>query len=221
MGNAGEAVEMPALIRVLVVDDHPVVREGLRAILALSSDVAVGGMARNRDEALAELGRERFDLVTLDLSLPGRDGFSLLAELKDRFPRLPVLVLTFHHERQLLVHALRHGASGYVTKDSAPDELLAAIRRIAGGGKYVTAALSESLIGELQTTEQAPHERLSEREFQIMCLIASGKSTRDVAENLRLAETTISTYRARILEKMGFACNAQIIRYAIENKLVC
>jgi two-component system, NarL family, invasion response regulator UvrY len=209
------------LTRVLVVDDHPVVREGLRAILGLTCDIAAGAMACNREEALTELGRGHFDLVILDLSLPGRSGFSLVAELKERFPQLPVLVFTYHDERQLLVHALKQGASGYVTKDSAPDELLVAIRRIARGGKYVTAALSESLIGELQSVDQPRHERLSEREFEIMGLIASGKSTRLIAESLGLAETTVSTYRGRILEKMGFACNAEIIRYAIENKLVC
>lgn len=222
IGDVEEPSEAPSLTRVLVVDDHPVVREGLRAILALTCDIAVGAMARNREELLAELGRGHFDLVILDLSLAGASGFSLVAELKERFPHLPVLVFTYHDERQLLVHALKQGASGYVTKDSPPDELLVAIRRIAGGGKYVTAALSESLIGELQSVGgQPPHERLSEREFEIMCLIASGKSTRLIAGSLRLAETTVSTYRGRLLEKMGFACNAEIIRYAIENKLVC
>jgi two-component system invasion response regulator UvrY len=220
-GTAAEETEAPSLIRVLVVDDHPVVREGLRAIFALTRDIAAGATARNREEALAELGRGHFDLVILDLSLPGRNGFSLVAEFKEHFPRLPVIIFTFHDERQVVVHALKQGASGYVTKDSAPDELLAAIRRVAGGGKYVTAALSETLIGELQADDQPPHERLSEREFEIMCLIASGKSTRGIAASLRLAETTVSTYRARILEKMGFACNAEIIRYAIVNNLVC
>src|ERR1700732_3437959 len=130
-GAVEEPREAPSLTRVLVVDDHPVVREGLRAILALTCDIAVGAMARNREELLAELGRGHFDLVILDLSLAGASGFSLVAELKERFPRLPVLVFTYHDERQLLVHALKQGASGYVTKDSSPDELLVAIRRIA------------------------------------------------------------------------------------------
>jgi DNA-binding NarL/FixJ family response regulator len=210
------------MTRVLVVDDHPVVREGLRAILALTSDVTAGGLVRNCEEAVTALRHEHFDLVILDLSLPGRNGVSLVAELKECFPRLPVLIFTFHDERHLVVHALKQGANGYVTKDTAPEELLTAIRRVAGGGKYVTAALSETLIGELQTGgDQPPHEHLSPREFEIMGLIAAGKSTREIATSLRLAGTTVSTYRARILEKMGFACNAEIIRYAIENKLVC
>jgi DNA-binding NarL/FixJ family response regulator len=209
------------LIRVLVVDDHPIVREGLRAILALTCDLEAGAMARDREEALAALRRERFDLIVLDLGLPGRNGLSLVTELKELFPRLPVLVFTCHHERPLVMHALRQGASGYVTKDSAPDELLTAIRRIARGGKYVTPALSEALIGELQTGNQPLHEQLSAREFEIMGLIAAGNSTREIAADLRLAETTVSTYRARILEKMGFTRNADIIRYAIEHKLVC
>lgn len=209
------------MIRVLVVDDHPVVREGVRAILTLTRDVKAGAMVRNREEAFTALRREHFDLVLLDLSLPGRNGVSLVTELKECFPRLPVLIFTFHDERHLVVHALKQGASGYLTKDSAPDELLTAIRRVAGGGKYVTVALSETLIGELQNGDQPPHEQLSPREFEIMGLIAAGKSTREIAASLRLAGTTVSTYRTRILEKMGFACNAEIIRYAIENKLVC
>jgi DNA-binding NarL/FixJ family response regulator len=209
------------LIRVLVVDDHPIVREGLCTILALTCDLEASAMARNREDALAALRRERFDLIVLDLSLPGSNGLSLVTEFKDLFPRLPVLVFTCHDERPLVMHALRQGASGYVTKDSAPDELLTAIRRIAGGGKYVTLALSEALIGELQSGDLSLHEQLSAREFEVMGLIAAGKRTREIAAHLRLAETTVSTYRARILEKMGFARNADIIRYAIEHKLFC
>ncbi|HEV3077908.1 MAG TPA: response regulator transcription factor [Thermoanaerobaculia bacterium] len=207
-------------MRILVIDAHPVVHEGLRAIFARTGDIE-GTTARDRDEALAELRHNHFDLVIVALSLPGRSGLSLVTEIKEHQPRLPVLIFTSHCEQQLVIHALRHGASGYVTKDCTPEELLVAVRRIGCGGKYVNAALSEALVGNLQTTDLEPHERLSKREFEIMCMIASGKSTGAIAKSLALEKTTISTYRTRILHKMDFTCTAEIIRYAIENALVC
>jgi len=206
-------------MRILAVDDHPVVHEGLRAIFARTGDIETA-RARNREEALAELHRAHVDLAIVAFNLPGRSGLSLVTELKEHQQRLPVLIFTSHSEPQLVIHALRHGASGYVTKDSAPEELIAAINRIVCGGRYVTAALSDTLIGNLQTSNLAPHEHLSDREFEIMCMIASGKSTGSIAKSLILAETTISTYRTRILRKMRFTSAAEIIRYAIENALI-
>jgi two-component system invasion response regulator UvrY len=210
-----------AVITVLVVDDHPVVRAGVREILANTIDVRIGGMAQDAEAALQAVAAGAWSVVILDLSLPGRGGLELLRELRERYPRLPVLILSMHAERDLVVHSLRAGAAGYVTKDSASEELVTAIRRVASGGKYVSASLSETLVGELQPGgRRPPHEALSEREFEVFRLIAEGKGGREIARRLKLGETTVSTYRSRILTKMGFAGNSEIIRYAIQNGLV-
>jgi two-component system invasion response regulator UvrY len=209
------------VINVLIVDDHPVVREGIREILVKAPGIHVGGMASDAATALAMLGAGTGTLVILDLSLPGRSGTEVLTEIKQRHPDLPVLVLSMHAERPLVLHCLRSGAAGYITKDSAPDELVVAIRRIAAGGRYVTSTLAEELVGEIQTTGEKPlHETLSEREYLVLCMIASGKSVKMIASELKLGETTVSTYRSRILEKLKLHTSADIIRYAILNSLV-
>jgi DNA-binding NarL/FixJ family response regulator len=209
------------MIRVLIVDDHPVVVQGVREILARTADVVVGGAAPDADAALQALVGETWDLVILDLSLPRTSGLELLAAVKCQYPRMPVLILSMHSEAHMVTQALRAGAAGYLTKDSAPDELVVAVRRIAGGGRYVTASVAEALVGEIQQPGDGPQVAdLSSREREVLLLIASGLSLRRIAERLRLAETTVGTYRTRILRKMGLASNAELVRYAVEHHLI-
>jgi DNA-binding NarL/FixJ family response regulator len=209
------------MIRLLIADDHAVVRRGLKEILTAESDMVLVGEARSGPELLALARKERVDVVVLDITMPGRSGLEVLKELRQELPRVRILVLSMHPEDQYAVRALRAGAAGYLTKESAPDELVKAIRRIVAGGRYVSASLAEHLaLGLSDDAERSPHERLSDREYQVLCLLASGKSVSDVAEELALSVKTVSTYRARILEKMNLKNNAELTRYAIENHLV-
>jgi DNA-binding NarL/FixJ family response regulator len=209
------------MIRLLIADDHAVVRRGLKEILTAESDMVLVGEARSGPELLALARKERVDVVVLDITMPGRSGLEVLKELRQELPRVRILVLSMHPEDQYAVRALRAGAAGYLTKESAPDELVKAIRRIVAGGRYVSASLAEHLaLGLSDDAERSPHERLSDREYQVLCLLASGKSVSDVAEDLALSVKTVSTYRARILEKMNLKNNAELTRYAIENHLV-
>jgi two-component system invasion response regulator UvrY len=209
------------MIRVLVVDDHPLVREGLRQVLAATADIVLAGEAADGEEGLEQIRRQRWDAVLLDLSLPGMSGLELLAELKERAPHPPVLVLSMHAERHTVVHALKAGAAGYMTKDSAALSVVAAIRKVASGGRYVTPSLAETLVGELQQRgERRPHEELSQRELEVVRLIASGSGIKEIAAALALGETTVSTYRSRALEKLGLSGNADLVRYAIESGLL-
>jgi len=206
-------------MRVLLVDDHAVVRRGIRAIL----EDAIGGVtveeAGDGDAALAAV-EKGFDAVVLDLSMPGRSGIDLLAEIKHRQPKLPVLILSLHGEEQFAIRALRAGASGYLTKAAAPDQLVAAIAKIMRGGRYVSEELAERLAADVGGhAAGAPHERLSDREFEVMRGIASGKSVSEIAEQMHLSVKTVSTYRTRLLDKMGMSTNAELTRYAIENGL--
>jgi DNA-binding NarL/FixJ family response regulator len=207
------------VIRVLVVDDHPIVREGIRQTLRDAPGITIGGEAASFEEALRLVASDAWNVVLLDLSLPGRSGFELLTELHQRWPRLPVLILSMHAERPIVLRTLRAGASGYLTKDSAPTELAAAIRRVAEGGRYVSAAIAAELVDVVREPERAPHEMLSEREFQVLVLLARGLSVGAIAERLRLARSTVSTYRTRLLEKLGCGSNAELTRYVIENQL--
>jgi DNA-binding NarL/FixJ family response regulator len=205
---------------VLIADDHAVVRRGLKELLAESQEVRVGEAA-NANEALDMVRQEDWDLVILDLNLPGRGGLELLSDLKRERPELPVLVLTIYSEDQYAVRALRCGAAGYLTKESAPEELLAAVRKVTEGGRYVTASLAEKLAISLHPDHQgAPHESLSDREYQVLCLLASGRTVSQVADQLCLSVKTISTYRTRILEKMSMATNAALTFYALRNQLI-
>lgn len=207
------------MYRVLLVDDHEVVRKGLRSIL----DDRFAGIevaeAATGDEALAQLA-EPFDAVILDLSMPGRSGIDLLAEIKHRHPKLPVLIMSLHGEEQFAVRALRAGAAGYLTKSAAPEQLIGAFERIVRGGRYISPAVAERLAAAVGGEAGAPHDRLSQREFEVMRGIASGESVGEIAERLHLSAKTISTYRARLLDKMGMATNSELTRYAIENGLV-
>ena len=207
------------MYRVLLVDDHEVVRKGVRSILEDRLGAIAIEEAGSGDEALAKLDGA-FHVVVLDLSMPGRSGMDLLGEIKHRFPKLPVLVMSLHAEEQFAVRALRAGASGYLTKAAAPEQLVTAFERVVKGGRYISDALAERLATDLGAASGAPHERLSDREFEVMRGIASGEATGEIAERMHLSVKTISTYRARLLDKMGMATNAELTRYAIQNGLV-
>lgn len=206
---------------ILVVDDHLVVREGLKRILQDCDDCTVTAEAGNVADALAWLRRRRFDLVLLDISLPERTGLDLLKTMKKELPRLPVLVLSAYREDHYAVRAFKDGADGYLSKESASESLIAAIRKVASGGKYLSPALAERIALEIGTrNDRALHEVLSDREFEILKLIARGASLKDVAEQLHISPKTVTTYRARILEKTGLASNAELTRYMVENNLL-
>jgi DNA-binding NarL/FixJ family response regulator len=209
------------MIKVLIADDHPIVRQGLRQILAGIPDMAVAGEAVNAQETLDQVRAGGWDVLVLDITMPDRSGFDILKELKHEQPDLPVLVLSIHAEEQFAVRVLKAGASGYLTKENAPAELVKAIRKVVGGGKYISPSLAETLAAGLDTASERPrHETLSDREFQVMQMMASGKTLAEIAETLSLSAKTISTYRTRLLEKMNLKTNAEIIRYAIENELI-
>ena len=209
------------MLRILIADDHPVFRQGLRQIINEASDMVVTYEVSEGLEVLDTVRAGSCDVVLLDISLPGINGIDILKQLKKERPGLPVLMLTMHPEEQYAMRALKAGASGYLTKESTPDELVLAIRKVSAGGKYVSSSLAEKLAYELgRIDKQTPHESLSDREYQIMILIASGKTVTEIAKELSLSIKTISTYRARILEKMGIKNNAELTYYAIKNQLV-
>jgi two-component system invasion response regulator UvrY len=209
------------VITVLVVEDHPIVCEGVCEILAGTHDIRAGGTARDAAEALQMLRTGTWNVALLDLSLPDRGGVDLLNEVRQGWPQLPVLIFSMHAERHLVLSALRAGAAGYVTKDCSPGELVNAIRRVATGGKYVTAALSDTLVEELQgEAERPPHEELSARELEVFRMLAAGIGIKEIARRLQLSETTVSTYRSRLLVKMRLTSNADLIRYAIAHRLI-
>lgn len=209
------------MIKILVVDDHTIVRKGLKQILEDTPDMVVVDEASNSQEVVNKVSNKDIDLVLLDISLPGRGGLDVLKQLKAIKPKLPVLILSMHPEEQYAIRSLRAKASGYLTKESAPDELIDAIRKVVKGKKYITSSLAEKLAFELEVETQMPmHETLSDREYQVMCMIASGKRIKEIAETLSLSIKTISTYRSRILKKMKMRNNAQLIHYAIKSGLI-
>ncbi|HLE28328.1 MAG TPA: response regulator transcription factor [Anaerolineales bacterium] len=209
------------MIKVLIADDHAVVRQGLKQILGETSDMQVVGEATTGPEALEKARAEGWDVMILDLTLPGRSGFEILKALRAEKPDQPVLILSMHAEDQFAVRLLKAGASGYLTKESVPEELIKAIRKVVAGGKYVSPALAERLAFEMDAaSERLPHEALSDREFQVMQMIATGKAVKQIAEELSLSVKTVSTYRARILEKMNLKTNADLIHYAIQQRLI-
>lgn len=196
-------------------------RHGLKQILADEFRKAGFGEARNAQEALNLVWKENWDVVVLDMSMPGRSGLDVLREIKRSKPKLPVLVLSMHPENQFAVRVLKQGASGYMTKESAPDELVGAIKKVLAGGRYVSTSLAEKLASYVSTdTQKPPQELLSDREFQVLRLIASGKIVSEIAQELALSVKTISTYRTRILEKMGLRNNAELMHYAMQHRLV-
>ncbi|MGH7496908.1 MAG: response regulator [bacterium] len=209
------------MIKIFITDDHPIVREGLKQTLRETPDIAVSGEASNGEETLDDLRNQEVDVVLLDISLPGRSGLDILSQLRLAYPNLKILILSTYPEEQYAIRALKTGAAGYLTKESAPEELITAIRKVACGGKYVSAALAERLAFNLTGEATArPHEKLSNREYQVMCLIASGKTAKEIALALSLSDKTISTYRRRILDKMHMRHNAELTHYAIQQGLV-
>ena len=208
-------------MKILITEDHAVVREGLKLILADHFKKAVFGEARTATEALALVWKEKWDVVLLDITLPGRSGLEVLKEIKRSRPKLPVLILSMHPEDQFAVRMLKAGAAGYLTKESAGEELVGAIKKVIGGGRYVSPALAERMASYLTIDlKKAPHERLSDREFLILRTIASGKQVGQIAKELSLSVSTVSTYRARILEKMDMKNNAELTHYALQKNLV-
>ena len=205
----------------MLTDDHAVVRQGLRRILADEFKSAVFAETSNAHEALARIWKEEWDVVILDISMPGRGGLEVLKEIKRHRPKLPVLVLSMHPEDQFAMRLLQAGAAGYMTKETAPEELVGAVKKVTQGGRYVSPALAEKMATYLALdVQKPPHERLSDREFQVLRSIASGRTVSEIAKELSLSVKTISTYRTRLLEKMGMKNNAEITHYSIQNHLV-
>jgi DNA-binding NarL/FixJ family response regulator len=208
-------------IHVLIADDHAIVRQGLKQILSATDDLVVAGEADDGAEALHLAREQSWDVFLLDVSMPNRNGIDTLKQLKKEFPRLPVLILSMHPEEQYAVRALKAGASGYLTKQSAPEQLVTAIRHVAKGKKYVSPAVAQQLAEAISDdNDKHPHERITDREYQVLKLIASGNTLTQIAEELNLGVATVSTYRARLLEKMGLKSTAELIRYGFEHGLV-
>jgi two-component system invasion response regulator UvrY len=209
------------MIKILIADDHAIVRGGLKQILSEISDMVVVGEAADGQEVLEKVRKYDLDLVLLDIAMPGRGGLDTLKQLKHEKPELSVLVLSMYPEEQYAVRAFKAGVSGYLTKESAPEELISAIRKVSQGGKYVSSSLAEKLAFHLEVDAERPlHEMLSDREYQVVIMIASGKTVKEIADDLSLSVKTISTNRARALKKMGMKNNAEIIYYAIKQGLV-
>jgi DNA-binding NarL/FixJ family response regulator len=208
------------MIRALVIDDHRIVLRGIEQILLRTPDIRIAGDGSTGKEALERAGKEEFDVVLLDISLPDRNGLEVLKILKERHPKLPVLVLSMHPEEQYAVRALKAGAAGYLTKESAHAELVEAIRRVVRGRKYVSAALAERLAVEISPGgEGPPHSLLSDREYQVMILVGEGRKINDIAAALRLSPKTVTTYKARLLQKMGLEGTADLVRYMVEHDI--
>jgi DNA-binding NarL/FixJ family response regulator len=211
------------MIRILIADDHAILRAGLKHILSESGDIVVAGEAANGTEALAQVRNGKWDALVLDMSMPGKSGIELIKQIKQEAPRLPVLILSMHKEDVYAVRALKAGASGYLCKDDAEGQLVTALRKVAAGGLYISTAVAEKLAaGMLQGSrgDALPHTRLSDREYQVFQLIAAGDSVSDIAEKLNLSVKTVSTHKTHVLEKMGCANVADLIRYGIRHELL-
>ena len=207
-------------IRVLIADDHAIVRQGLRQILSDTADLTVAGEAENGVQAVQLVRSGEWDVVLMDVSMPDRNGIDALKIIKKEFPRLPVLILSMYPEEQYAIRALKAGAAGYLTKQSAPELLVTAIRQVASGKKYVSPSLAEELANAIgDDSERPPHEKLSDREYQTLCMIASGKTPTEIAEALNLSVKTVSVYRARLLEKMNLRNNAELTHYGLKHGL--
>ena len=215
------SVLAPAIIRVLIADDHAIVREGLKQIIGDGGNLVVAGEAENALQAMQKVREGGFDVLLLDVSMPDRNGIDVLKQVKKELPTLPVLMLTMHREDQYAIRAMKAGASGYLNKQSAPGELVNALREVASGRKYISAALAQELANRIGGDgARAPHESLSDREYQTLVMIASGKTVGEIADELALSVKTISMYRSRLLQKMKMRHNAELTHYAIRNRLV-
>jgi two-component system, NarL family, invasion response regulator UvrY len=208
-------------IKILIADDHAIVREGLKQIVAEEKDIQVAGEAENSEQMMKHLEKEKWSVVILDINMPGKSGLEALKDIKLQYPDLPVLILSMFSEDQYGIRAIKAGASGYLKKVSAPTELVSAIRKIVSGGKYINPSLAEKLADKFgETQKKSLHENLSDREYQIMCNIALGKSAEEIAQELSISINTVYTYRNRILEKMSLKSNVELTQYVLSNKLV-
>jgi DNA-binding NarL/FixJ family response regulator len=207
------------MIKILIADDHAIVRGGLKQIIATTDDIVVTGEAAQGSEVVDKLRICEVDLLLLDMTMPGISGVDLIRRVRVEQPALPVLVLSIHNEAQVVSRALRAGATGYVTKDSDPDVLLAAIRKLAAGGRFIDPKLVDAIIFETHSGDAPPHEVLSDREFQVLQMLAAGTSINEIAETLALSAKTISTHKMRLMQKLGIENNAELIRYAIKHGL--
>jgi two-component system, NarL family, invasion response regulator UvrY len=208
-------------MKILIADDHPIFRAGLKEALSKDPDVELVGEADDGRKVLELARKRRWDLVVLDLMMPGRDGLEVLQELRRERPKLPILILSAHPEDQLAIRLLKSGAAGFLSKNKAPEILLAAIRKIAGGGKYISDTLAEKVVLEWESNaNEAPHVSLSNREYQVLRMVATGMSPKEIARALYLSVRTVSTYRARVLEKMKMKSDAELIRYALKHKII-
>ena len=208
------------MISVLIADDHAIVRKGLKQILSDIPDMLLADEAIDGVEAVKKVTNNTYDVVVLDISMPRKNGLDVLKSIKSLKPELPVLILTVHPEEKYAVRALRAGASGYLMKTVSPAELILAIRKIARGEKYMSSSIAEKLVGELIPNEEPSHSLLSDREYQVMCMFVSGKSSNEIADELSLSVQTVSTYRNRILEKLNMKTIADVIRYAVKNGII-
>jgi DNA-binding NarL/FixJ family response regulator len=209
------------MIRLMIADDHAIVREGLKQLFALVADISVVGAATNGAEVLEALRRNTTDLLLLDMTMPGISGVELITRVKAQNPQQKILVLSMHNEPQIARRALTAGANGYLTKDSDPEVLLAAIRKVAGGGRHIDASLVEALVFDAgDSGEQAPHEQLSERELQILRLLVQGRSVNEIAEALVISNKTVSTHKSRLMQKLNLSNNAELVRYGVDHSLI-
>jgi DNA-binding NarL/FixJ family response regulator len=208
------------MIRILIADDHAIVRGGLRQIIATTSDIVVAAEAAQGAEVIDKLRSCAIDLLLLDMTMPGISGVALIRRVRAEHPSLPVLVLSIHDEAQVASRALRAGATGYLTKDSDPEVLLAAIRKLAVGGRFIDPKLVDAMVFETQRDDVPPHEVLSDREFQVLQMLAAGRSINEIAEACALSAKTISTHKMRLMQKLGLSNNAEVIRYAIRHGMI-
>jgi two-component system, NarL family, invasion response regulator UvrY len=208
------------IVKILIADDHSLVREGLKKVLLEEPDFEVTAEAKNGDEIFSSLQKYKIDLLLMDITMPGRSGLDILKDIKNRYPKLPVLILSMHPEGLFALRAIKLGADGYLTKEAAPDELVHAIRKIISGSKYISESLSVMLASDIKPSLSLPHEKLSNREFEVLRLIASGKTLSEIALLMNLSITTVSTYRSRILDKMQMKSNSEITHYSILNGIL-
>ena len=209
------------MIRIVIADDHTIVREGLKQILRADPELAIAGEARDGAEVVDCVRRLDFDVLLLDMSMPKKSGIELIKQIKSERPKLRILVLSMHEEQQYAVRAIKSGASGYLTKESAPAQLISAIRKVAAGGAFISAAVAEQLaLGAMPQTDGPPHTALSDREYEVFQLLVAGKTVSDIASQLNLSVKTVSTHKARLMEKMGMTNHAELIRYALAHRLV-
>jgi DNA-binding NarL/FixJ family response regulator len=209
------------MIRIVIADDHTIVREGLKQVLSAAADFAVVGEAQNGHEVMQRVRELDFDVLLLDMSMPGKSGIELIKQVKSEKPKLRLLVLSMHEEAQYAVRAIKAGASGYLTKESASAQLVSAIRKVAGGGAFISSAVAEQLaLGAMPQAEGPPHSALSDREFQVLRLLVSGRTVTEIADQLNLSVKTVSTHKARLMQKMNISSQAELIRYALTHRLV-